>query len=410
MRRARRQRALRRHIPSQHQSGSRQFRTVPASTTLERFQDIDLEHEIALTEIAARAYAAVRQEQSLMHFTVRPLFTRIALGTSLVALASAAGLAQSNEVNVYTYREPGLIRPALEAFTKQTGTKVNVLFAADGLAERMRSEGAHSPADLLIAVDIGRLQQAIDLGVVQPVKSDVLEKAIPAQFRDPAGQWFALTLRSRIVYAARDRVSETALTYESLADPKWRRKICTRSGQHPYNTSLFAAFIAKHGEAQAEQWLKGLKANLAQRPSGGDREGARDILAGVCDLAIGNSYYVGLMRNAKDEEQRKWGAAIRTINPTFEGGGTHVNISGFVMAKHAPNRDNATKLAEFLVSDAAQHIFSDLNYEYPVVPEAPVADAVKSFGALTPDTLALSEVGKNRKAASMLVDKVGFDN
>jgi iron(III) transport system substrate-binding protein len=345
-----------------------------------------------------------------MSFAGPLMFTRILLATSLASFTAGPALAQSKEVNLYTYREPGLIRPALDAFTQQTGIKVNVLFAADGLAERMRSEGAHSPADLLIAVDIGRLQQAIDLGVVQPVKSDVLEKAIPAQFRDGGGRWFALTLRSRIVYVAKDRVSDAALTYESLADPKWRGKICTRSGQHPYNTSLFAAFIAKHGEANTEQWLKGLKANLARRPSGGDREGARDILAGACDLAIGNSYYVGLMRNAKDEEQRKWGAAIRTINPTFEGGGTHVNISGFVMAKHAPNRDNAVTLAEFLVSDAAQHIFSDLNYEYPVVPEAPVAETVKSFGALKPDTLALSEVGKHRRAASMLVDKVGFDN
>jgi iron(III) transport system substrate-binding protein len=334
----------------------------------------------------------------------------IVCAVALTGLAAPSSFAQSGEVNIYTYREPGLIKPALDAFTKASGIKVNTLFAADGLAERMRTEGANSPADLLIAVDIGRLQQAIDLGVTQAVKSDVLAKAIPTQFRDPEGKWHALTLRSRIVYAAKDRVSEQALTYESLADAKWRGKICIRSGQHPYNTSLFAAFIAKHGEAKAEQWLRGLKANLARRPSGGDREGARDILAGACDLAIGNSYYVGLMRNAKDEQQRKWGEAIRVINPTFENGGTHVNISGMVMAKNAPNRANAAKLMEFLVSDPAQHIFSDLNYEYPVVAEAPVADSVKTFGTLRPDTLALSEVGKNRKAASVLVDKVGFDN
>ena len=332
------------------------------------------------------------------------------LGATLALLAAGPALAQSNDVNIYTYREPGLIKPALDAFTKATGIKVNTLFAADGLAQRMRSEGANSPADLLIAVDIGRLQEAIDLGVTQPVKSDVLEKAIPAPFRDPQGQWYALTLRSRIAYVAKDRVADTALTYEGLADPKWRGKICIRSGQHPYNTSLFAAFIAKHGEAKTEAWLKSLKGNLARKPSGGDREGARDILAGVCDLAIGNSYYVGLMRNAKEEEQRKWGSAIRTINPTFEGGGTHVNISGLVMAKHAPNRANATKLMEFLVSDTAQHIFSDLNYEYPVAAEAPVAETVKSFGALNADTLSLNEVAKHRKAASTLVDKVGFDH
>ena len=342
----------------------------------------------------------------MVHFR---LVARLVGAATLSWLAAAPALAQSNDVNLYTYREPGLIRPALEAFTKATGIKVNTLFAADGLAQRMRSEGVNSPADLLIAVDIGRLQEAIDLGVTQPVKSDALDKAIPAQFRDPQGQWHALTLRSRIAYVAKDRVADTDLTYEGLADPKWRGKICIRSGQHPYNTSLFAAFIAKHGEAKTETWLKGLKANLARKPSGGDREGARDILAGACDLAIGNSYYVGLMRNAKEEDQRKWGNAIRTINPTFEGGGTHVNISGLVMAKHAPNRANAAKLMEFLVSDSAQHIFSDLNYEYPVVAEAPIADTVKSFGALRPDSLSLNDVAKHRKAASTLVDKVGFD-
>ncbi|MFL5072882.1 MAG: Fe(3+) ABC transporter substrate-binding protein [Xanthobacteraceae bacterium] len=340
----------------------------------------------------------------------RPILARVFCAVGLATFAAAATPAHADEVNLYTYREPGLIKPALDAFTKNTGIRVNTLFAADGLAERIRAEGSNSPADLLIAVDIGRLQQAIELGVTQPVKSDVLEKAVPAQFRDPQGQWYALTLRSRIVYAAKDRVADQALTYESLADPKWRGKICIRSGQHPYNTSLIAAYLAKHGEGKTEEWLKGVKANLARRPSGGDREGARDILAAVCDLAVGNSYYVGLMRNAKEEEQRKWGAAIKTINPTFDGGGTHVNISGVVMAKNAPNRAGAARLMEFLISDSAQHIFSDLNYEYPVVAEAPVADSVKSFGALRPDALPLTDVGKNRKAASMLVDKVGFDN
>jgi iron(III) transport system substrate-binding protein len=345
-----------------------------------------------------------------MVFTGRLVLARILCAAGLATLAAEPTLAQSNEVNIYTYREPGLIKPALEAFTKATGIKVNTLFAADGLAERMRSEGGNSPADLLIAVDIGRLQQAIDLGVTQPVKSEPLDKAIPAQFRDPQGQWYALTLRSRIAYVAKDRVTDEALTYEGLADAKWRGKICIRSGQHAYNTSLIAAFIARHGEAKTETWLRGVKANQARKPSGGDREGARDILAGACDLAIGNSYYVGLMRNGKDEDQRKWGNAIRTINPTFEGGGTHVNISGMVMARHAPNRANAQKLMELLISDGAQHVFSDLNYEYPVVTEAPLPDTVKSFGTLRPDSLPLNEVARNRKAASMLVDKVGFDN
>ena len=219
-----------------------------------------------------------------MLVTARRLATGLLCATGLTMAGVAPAPAQSNEVNVYTYREPGLIKPALDAFTKTTGIKVNTLFAADGLAERMRQEGANSPADLLIAVDIGRLQQTIDLGVTQAATSDALQKAIPAQFRDPQGQWYALTLRSRIAYVAKDRVSDQALTYEGLADPKWKGKICIRSGQHAYNTSLIAGFIGHHGEAKAEEWLKGVKANLARKPSGGDREGARDILAGACDL------------------------------------------------------------------------------------------------------------------------------
>src|SRR5919205_616341 len=267
------------------------------------------------------------------------------LGAGLLAGASGA---IANEVNVYTNREPGLYSATLDEFTKATGIKVNALFSEQGLAERIKAEGENSPADVLITVDIGRLQEAVDLGITQPVRSEVLAANIPAEYRDPDGRWFALSLRARTVYAAKDRVPEDAISYEDLADPKWKGRLCTRSFQHQYNLALVAAFIVKHGEAKTEEWLRGVKANLAKRPSGGDRDVAKDIAAGACDIGLGNQYYVGLMTTGP-AEQKKWAEAIHVILPTFENGGTHINVSGAVVTKHAPNRVNALKLLDFMV-------------------------------------------------------------
>jgi iron(III) transport system substrate-binding protein len=334
-----------------------------------------------------------------------------ALTVGAVLLASTAAYAQSGEVNVYTTREPKLAQPLFDAFTKDTGVKVNTVFIKEGLAERVKAEGAASPADLLMTVDIGNLVDTVDQGVAQPVKSAALDAAVPANLRDPDGNWYALSLRARVVYAAKERVKDTSITYADLADPKWKGKICIRSGQHPYNIALIAAYIAHHGEAKAEEWLKGVKANLARKPAGGDREGARDILGGICDLAVGNTYYVGLMRSgAGGPDQQKWGDAINVLLPTFEGGGTHVNVSGAAIAKHAPNKDNAVKLLEYLVSDKAQALYAKANYEYPVHQEAEIEPIIKTFGQLRVDTINIAEIAKHRKAASQLVDKVGFNN
>ncbi len=294
------------------------------------------------------------------------LRTKLLAGATLAMLAAATTPTYANEVNVYTYREAQLIQPLLDAFTKDTGIKTNVVAASSGLEQRIKAEGANSPADVLLTVDIGRLQEAVDLGITQPVKSAVLEKAIPAQYRDPNGHWFGISMRARVVYASKERVKQDAITYEELADPKWKGRICIRSGQHIYNNALFAAYIAKHGEAKAEKWLSGLKANLAQKPSGGDRETARDVAAGKCDIGVGNTYYWALM-NDKETDKRPWADATRVILPTFQGGGTHVNLSGVVLAKNAPNKANAIKLMEWLVSDKAQHLYADVNYEYPVL-------------------------------------------
>lgn len=327
----------------------------------------------------------------------------------LAVLAAGCVGARAESVNVYTNREPGQYSATLDEFTKATGIKVNAIFSEQGLAERIAAEGDRSPADVLIAVDIGRLQQAIDLGVAQPIRSAAVNEAVPKNLHDSGDMWTALSMRARTIYTSRERVQDTALTYEGLADARWKGKVCTRSFQHPYNTALTAAMIVRHGEGRTRTWLEGVRANLAKKPSGGDRDVAKDIAAGICDVGLGNSYYVGLMTNGRNEDQRRWAAAIRPVLPTFEGGGTQVNVSGAVIAKHAPNRANAERLLAYMVSPEAQHVFADVNYEYPVRAGVAVNPLIASFGPLKPDPMTLSDVAKARKRASELVDEVGFD-
>ena len=316
-----------------------------------------------------------------------------------------------NEVNVYSYRQADLIAPLLDAFTAQTGIKTNILRLKNGLVQRVKAEGANSPADVILTVDIGRLTAAKNEGITQMVKNAFINGNIPHQYRDSDGQWFGLTIRGRVVYASVERVMQNTITYEELADSKWRGKICTRSGQHAYNVALFASMIAHHGKAKTRKWLEGVKANLARKPSGNDRAQAKAIYAGECDLGIGNTYYVGLMQtNEKKPEQKKWRKAIKILFPNSEGRGTHVNVSGMALAKHAPNRGNALRLMEFLSSSKAQEIYAEQVFEYPIKPGAQASPIVKNFGEMKPDKLALDVVAKNRKAASRLVDKVGYDN
>ncbi len=336
-------------------------------------------------------------------------FACTAVAASAIIAGAGPVLAQSGEVNVYTYRESKLIQPLFDAFTKDTGIKVNVISASSGLEQRIKTEGQNSPADVLLTVDIGRLEDAVQAGITQPIKSEVLDKAIPPQYRDPEGHWYGVSTRARVVYVSKDRVPLTAITYEELADPKWKGKICIRSGQYIYNNALFASYIAHHGEAKAEEWLKGLKANLAQKPSGGDREVARDIMAGKCDIGLANTYYWALMLN-NDPDKKPWAEATKVVLATFKDGGTHMNISGAVLAKHAPHKENGIKLIEWLAGDKAQHMYADINYEYPVRAGIAVNPTIAGYGALKPDTVPISKIAQNKKAAANLVDKVGFDN
>ncbi|WP_062230970.1 Fe(3+) ABC transporter substrate-binding protein [Aureimonas sp. N4] len=331
----------------------------------------------------------------------------------LLALGFAAlmgGTAEAADVNIYSSRQPALIQPLLDAFTKETGLTTAAIFIEKGLEERVKAEGANSPADVILTVDIGRLDAAREAGILQPLENAVIAKDIPAAFRDKGNEWSGVTARARVVYASADRVGDEPITYESLADPKWKGKICIRSGQHQYNVALIAAFLAHHGEAKTKTWLEGLRDNLASAPQGGDRDQARNVAAGQCDIAIGNTYYVGLMRNnEKEPEQKEWAKAIKVVLPTFENGGTHVNISGMGLAKNAPNRDNAVKFMEFLTTDEAQRIYAEINHEYPLKPGVAQSETVKSFGELKPDTLSLTDIASHRAKASQLIDEVGFD-
>lgn len=340
--------------------------------------------------------------------TVRRLLRPIVLAGLLVA-----GSAAAQDVNLYTTREPGLIQPLLDAFTDQTGVEVNTVFVRDGLLERVRAEGERSPADVMMTVDTGNLLDLVGAGLTQGVRSEVLEAAIPAHLRGKTGHWYVLSLRDRVLYAHKD-LELDGFTYEDLADPKWKGRVCMRSGQHPYNTSLIAAMIAHAGMERTEAWLRGVKANLARKAAGGDRDVARDILAGICDIGIANAYYVGRMKNAAPgEEQRAWGDAIQVVRPVFasaEDGGTHVNISGAAVARHAPNQANAVRLLEYLVSDEAQSMYAKANYEYPVKRGVELDPVVASFGPMKVDSLPLTEIAKYRTRASELVDRVGFDN
>ena len=330
----------------------------------------------------------------------------------LIALAALIGTvaitANAEEVNIYSSRQPELIDPILAAFTAETGIDVNVVFLKKGMLERLRAEGRRSPADIILTTDIANLNAAVEAGVTQAVSSDLIETTIPAPYRDPDGQWFGLTSRARIVYASADRVAEGELTtYEQLADPEWAGRICTRSGTHDYNIALTAAYLTHHTEAETEAWLNGVKANLARAPQGNDRAQVKAIWAGECDIAIGNTYYMGKM--LADPEQIEWAASVNLIFPVFEGSGTHINLSGMAMTASAPNAGNALKLMEFLVAGTAQALYAEANYEYPLNADVPASELVAGWGNFTPDDTPLVEISKLRGAALQLVERVDFD-
>lgn len=335
-------------------------------------------------------------------------------GTLVSAVIGAAAFASqamaAGEVNLYSFRQPFLIEPMLKEFTRQSDIAVNVVYAENGVLERIKAEGPNSPADVVLTVDIGRLHDLVEAEVLEPVKSPVLEANIPAQYRHPDGLWFGLTSRARIVFVSKDRVrADEIRSYEDLAAPHMKGRVCSRSGKQDYNISLLASIIAHKGEPAAREWLAGVKANLAQKPQGNDRSQAKAIMEGVCDVALANTYYMGQMLSDKNPEQKAWAQAVRIVFPNQNERGTHVNLSGAALVRGAKNRDSAVKLIEFLSGDVAQKLYAEANIEYPVKAGVALDPLVESWGPFKADAIELARVAKFRPLAARLVDQVGFD-
>ncbi|AJE47204.1 Fe(3+) ABC transporter substrate-binding protein [Celeribacter indicus] len=331
-------------------------------------------------------------------------------GLALLVTTTLAAAPALADVNVYSYRQPELIAPLTEAFTAETGIKVNVAFLEQGMVERLKAEGDRSPADVILTVDIARLSEAVDAGVTRPLMTETLQRNVPPAFHDPDGHWWGLTTRARIVYASRERVPEGEITtYEDLANPKWEGRICTRSGLHTYMIGLTSAYLAHHGPEETKAWLEGLKSNLARRPQGDDRAQVRAIWAGECDISLGNTYYMGEMLS--DPDQKDWAESVRLDFPVFdvEGGGTHVNISGVALTKASKNTEDAIRFIEFLTSSEAQEIYAEVNSEYPIAPGAAPSELVAGWGSFTPDNLNLMEIATQRGAALRLTEEVDYD-
>ena len=326
-------------------------------------------------------------------------------------LVNGKALAGDGEVNLYSYRQPFLIQPLLDAFTEETGIEVNVVYAKKGMVEKIKAAGDNNPADAVLTVDIGRLDALLQEDLLDAVHSEVLIAHIPAYLRHPDGLWFGLTTRARVVWTHNERVAPDAVqNFADLADPKLEGKICTRSGKHGYNVGLIASVIAHEGEEAAEKWLSGVKANLARKPQGNDRAQAKAIFEGVCDVAIANHYYMGKMAaNEEKPEQKDWAKAVRVVFLDQDGRGQHVNISGAGVIKTGKNKDAAVRLIEFLVGETAQTMYAQDNFEYPVRAGVALHPMLAEWGDFKADTLSLDAIARNRKAATQMVDRVRFD-
>ncbi|MET4390583.1 iron(III) transport system substrate-binding protein [Bradyrhizobium sp. F1.4.3] len=331
----------------------------------------------------------------------------------LIALASAClvatGVSSAEELTLYSTREAALVEPAVAAFTEASGVKVNVVFVEDSLVKRLSSEGTSSPADVLLTIGFDKTTQLSARGLTQALSSARIEQAVPANLRSGSAQWFALAIRPRVVFARKDSAL-AAIDYEDLADPRWRGKLCIRAGLHQNNVALVATYLAHHGEAATEAWLTGLKANLAHKPAGKDNDVIREIAQGTCEIGIGNTVALAQLRDGREgADWRAWAAAVKAVPTTFQGGGTHVNLTGAAIAKHAPHPAAAQKFLEFLVTPAAQRIIAAAELEYPVLAMAERAQILTEIGLFTPDAMPIDRIAVHQQAATALIKRVGFD-
>lgn len=326
----------------------------------------------------------------------------------MLCLLSISTVSFAETVNVYSFRQPFLIEPILESFTKETGIETQIIFAKKGLIQRIKREGKLSPADVVLTSNFSKLLQLKTEGLTQPFNlKDTINKNVPSQFRDSEAHWVALTKRVRNIYSSKVRLGKLDISYEDLAKPEYKGKICTRSGKHPYNLGLISSLIAHNGEAQTKTWLEGVKQNLARKPQGNDRAQVKAIKEGLCDVSLGNSYYLGKMLN--DKKQIPWANAVELNFPNQANRGSHINVSGAVIAKYSPNQKAAQALLAYLTTNTAQALYAELNMEYPVKVDVAPSALVSSWGTFKEDTIPLEDIAANIKTALKLTDQTKFD-
>lgn len=339
-------------------------------------------------------------------------FAALVLAPALALSAVAGGAAAQEEkvLNIYSARHYDTDEQLYGAFEEQTGIEVNRIEAkGDALLERLKLEGENSPADVLITVDAGMLWRAEQADLFQPISSSVLEERIPASLRHPEGNWFGFSKRARVIFYREGEVDPSEInTYEDLADPKWRGQVCIRSSSNIYNLSLLGSMIAAHGEEEAQEWADGVVANFARPPQGGDTDQIKAVAAGECNVALANTYYYVRLATSDDASDREVAEKVGVIFPNQDGRGTHVNISGAGVARHAPHPENAKMFLEYLASDEAQRHFADGNNEYPAVETVEPNEALQSLGEFKADDINVSIYGENQPQAQMIFDRAGW--
>lgn len=336
-------------------------------------------------------------------------FFAVLVGTVTVTLGISIRDSSSGELNIYSHRQPFLINPFIEAYTNDTGTKINIIYAKKGLAQRLKAEGPLSPADVVLTVDIARLYTYVDKDLLAEVNSKILYDNVPEHLRDPQNRWFAFSKRARVIAVSRrvPKLLEPS-RYEDLADAKWRGKVCSRPGSHVYNRALVASMINALGQQRAEAWAEGVFNNLARRPQGNDRAQVKAVAEGVCDIAIINNYYYGKLKYSKEPEHRRWASEVRLVFPNQDGRGAHVNISGGGIAKYSKNKIEAQRFLEFLTSERAQELYAKVNYEYPVNRRVPLSQELASWGNFSEDRLPIARLAEVASEAQRIIDRVGW--
>ena len=320
-------------------------------------------------------------------------------------------LSFAQEVNIYSHRQPFLINPFLEEFTKKTGIKTNVVYSTKGLAQRLKAEGQNSPADVILTVDIGRLYIYEDYNLLLPINSEVLNDNIPSHLKSPNNTWYGLSKRSRVIVSSKERVNASKIKrIEDLANPEWKGRICSRPGSHVYNRALMASIIAANGEEKAEQWAKSFVSNLARRPQGNDRAQVKAIFEGQCDIAIINNYYFGKLKYSEDPQQQEWAKTVNLIFPNQgnDDRGAHINISGGGIAIHSKNKDNAIKLLEFLSGEVSQNLYGKINFEYPANPKISPSSELIGWGIPKEDKIPIIRIAELGPIAQKIIDRVGW--